>query len=198
MYRRLPAGWRTTPEGIPTDLYMWQQFLAQPGCRAVSGTRPTVLGFPDLRRGGWSRKERVKELEYWARRLADPEWRERFVPQVVDHLVRHRAQQEDKLQADIKIYIAEIDRLRRTEDKTEEYLAEINQLKGALSRMGNRAEEYASEISQLKGMLSGIENVLRGVTGTVTWKLRDRLVRVPWVRGLLRSVARVLAGPRDR
>ena len=175
MYRRLPAGWRTTPEGIHTDLYMWQQFLAQPGCRAVSGTRPTVLHFPSPWRRGWSRNERVEELDHWARRLADPEWRERFIPKVVDHLVRHRAQQEDKLQA------------------------EINQLKGTLS---STETIYIAEINQLKGALSSMEDVLRSVTGTVTWKLRDRLVRMPWVsgllRGLLRSVARVLAGPRDR
>src|SRR5215210_672377 len=41
MYRRLPHGWRTTPAGIPTDLYMWQQFLSNPRCRATGGTRPT-------------------------------------------------------------------------------------------------------------------------------------------------------------
>ncbi len=26
-YRRLPHGWRTTPDNVPTDLYMFQQFL---------------------------------------------------------------------------------------------------------------------------------------------------------------------------
>ena len=40
LYRRLPAGWRTTPENTFTDLYMWQQILAVRGCRAVSGTMP--------------------------------------------------------------------------------------------------------------------------------------------------------------
>ena len=37
LYRRLPAGWRTTPDGIFTDLYMWQQILSVPGCRATGG-----------------------------------------------------------------------------------------------------------------------------------------------------------------
>ncbi len=36
-YRRLPHGWRTTPPELATDLYMWQQFLEQPWCRARSG-----------------------------------------------------------------------------------------------------------------------------------------------------------------
>ncbi len=33
----------TTPAGTPTDLYMWQQILSVPDCRAVSGSHPTVL-----------------------------------------------------------------------------------------------------------------------------------------------------------
>ena len=35
-----------------TDLYMWQQILAVPGSRAVSGTAPTVLHFPSSRTQG--------------------------------------------------------------------------------------------------------------------------------------------------
>ena len=37
-YRTLPYGWRTTPEGIATDRYMWQQFLRDPAHRV--GGRP--------------------------------------------------------------------------------------------------------------------------------------------------------------
>src|SRR5678810_459841 len=33
MYRKLPYGWRTTPENIFTDIYMWEQFLAHTECR---------------------------------------------------------------------------------------------------------------------------------------------------------------------
>ncbi len=33
-YRRLPHGWRTTPEGMPTDHWMWLQFLELPGSAA--------------------------------------------------------------------------------------------------------------------------------------------------------------------
>jgi hypothetical protein len=71
LYRRC-EGWRTTPSGIPTDLYMWQQLLAAPGCRGVSGVRPTALHFPSLLRGGWSSERRLAELDHWAERAADP------------------------------------------------------------------------------------------------------------------------------
>ncbi len=69
-YRRLPHGWRTTPAGLPTDLYMFQQFLAQPWCRAASGHLPTVLTFPSPLRPDWTPAQRVAELERWSRRLA--------------------------------------------------------------------------------------------------------------------------------
>src|SRR5439155_5500428 len=45
-YRRLPHGWRETPDGIPTDQYMFRQCLSVPDCKAVSGFKPTVLRFP--------------------------------------------------------------------------------------------------------------------------------------------------------
>jgi hypothetical protein len=71
MYRRLPFGWRTTPAGVWTDLYMWQQFLAQPGCRSVSAARPTALTFPSPPRRGWTVEWRLAELEHWSGRIGD-------------------------------------------------------------------------------------------------------------------------------
>jgi glycosyltransferase involved in cell wall biosynthesis len=68
-YRRLPHGWRTTPAAIHTDTYMWQQFLAQPWCRAQSAARPTVLRFAAQ---FWdnleTRDRRLEILEMWLRR----------------------------------------------------------------------------------------------------------------------------------
>ena len=70
MYRRLPYGWRTTPPGLWTDQYMWEQFLHEPGCRAVSGRVPTALTFPSPPRLEWSVEQRVDELKQWQLRLA--------------------------------------------------------------------------------------------------------------------------------
>ncbi|MGH2661288.1 MAG: glycosyltransferase family 2 protein [Actinomycetota bacterium] len=91
MYRRLPYGWRTTPPGIPTDLYMWQQFLAEPSCRVVSGGRPTVLNFPQSVRGEMTHQERLAELQRWAERTATEEGRQEYVSAVLDNLLRDRA-----------------------------------------------------------------------------------------------------------
>ena len=70
IYRSLPHGWRTTPAGTPTDLYMWQQLLAEPGCRAKSSVRPTVLCFPAPPRHDMSAAERAEELAEWSGRIA--------------------------------------------------------------------------------------------------------------------------------
>lgn len=76
-YRALPFGWRTTPRPIWTDLYMWQQFLAQPGLRFASGSRPGVFNFPSPARRAWTPAERLGELERWYAFLSSSAWRER-------------------------------------------------------------------------------------------------------------------------
>jgi hypothetical protein len=72
-YRRLPGGWRTTPAGVPTDLYMWQQFLDQDWCRPFSLLRPTGIHFPSYMRRGWSLEQRTAELDRWLPRLVQPD-----------------------------------------------------------------------------------------------------------------------------
>lgn len=67
-YRRLPFGWRTTPEGIHTDHYMWRQWLDLPGFRAALGTRLTHLWFPD---------QLWRKLPVAAREAALADWLER-------------------------------------------------------------------------------------------------------------------------
>jgi hypothetical protein len=64
-YQKLPFGWRTTPVGIPTDLYMWQQFLNQDSCRPITGLRPSVIGLAQALRNESSFEERLDELIRW-------------------------------------------------------------------------------------------------------------------------------------
>jgi len=90
LYRQLPHGWRETPPGLYTDIYMWEQILAEPSCRAVSDYRPTVLYFPSYLRRGWTVKRRKQELEGWTARMADDAWIEHFLLDVIDALGRDR------------------------------------------------------------------------------------------------------------
>jgi GalNAc5-diNAcBac-PP-undecaprenol beta-1,3-glucosyltransferase len=61
-YRRLPHGWRTSPQGTPTDLHMWQQWLREPWVRCASSPIPTALHFPSVDRRGATAEERLEEL----------------------------------------------------------------------------------------------------------------------------------------
>jgi glycosyltransferase involved in cell wall biosynthesis len=70
-YRRLPAGWRTTPAGIKTDQYMWMQLLSDRACTVRSLDVPTVLYFRRGDHPGMPTPERHAELEAWSRKLPD-------------------------------------------------------------------------------------------------------------------------------
>lgn len=97
LYRRLPEGWRTTPQGLPTDLYMWQQILAMPGVRVASGTRPTVVHLPTSCRGERDMAARLEEIQTWWARVQDPTWRGQLAAEVLTSVVRDRARQEARL-----------------------------------------------------------------------------------------------------
>ena len=98
-YRALPHGWRTTPEPMPTDLYMWQQFLNQAGLRLASGSRPTVLNFPAPARQEWTLTEREAELERWAAFLAGELWRGRVEPMLCERCAEAVARLRTRLRA---------------------------------------------------------------------------------------------------
>jgi GalNAc5-diNAcBac-PP-undecaprenol beta-1,3-glucosyltransferase len=65
LYKALPYGWQTAPNGVPTDLYMWQQFLRHEQCIASSIFEITVVNFPSPWRLNWSADQREEELKYW-------------------------------------------------------------------------------------------------------------------------------------
>lgn len=90
-YERLPHGWRTTPDGIPTDGYMWRQLLADPACRARSGFLPTVIHLPSPQRRDMTPEQRLDELRRYEELIADPAWRRRFVEQTLDGALRECA-----------------------------------------------------------------------------------------------------------
>lgn len=64
-YRRLPFGWRSTPPGIKTDHYMWQQYFTLSGLRAATGDRATVVKLDSAMRKHATTAERVAEISRW-------------------------------------------------------------------------------------------------------------------------------------
>lgn len=73
-YRRLPHGWRVTPDDVNTDTYMYMQFVAA-GATTTSVLVPTVLHLGTGPRRDMSLAEREAELERYAEAMADPAWR---------------------------------------------------------------------------------------------------------------------------
>jgi GalNAc5-diNAcBac-PP-undecaprenol beta-1,3-glucosyltransferase len=78
-YRRLPHGWLPAPNTMPTDLHMYQQFLANEWCRARSGFTFTVLNFPSTERRDWDAQRRIDELDHWLPILTDANRRDDLV-----------------------------------------------------------------------------------------------------------------------
>ena len=87
-YRRLPHGWRTTPEGEPTDRHMWLQWLEQPWFRGVGSGRLTHLQFPDPRWRAMTEEERASVLAHWLARSRSPGFREEIDRMLADAVVR--------------------------------------------------------------------------------------------------------------
>jgi len=89
-YQRLPAGWDSTPPGVPTDWHMFRKFLSRPDCRCASGTLPTAITFPSPPRKDWSLQQRQDELQAWQARIADPAQRHGLVLGLLQLAVRAR------------------------------------------------------------------------------------------------------------
>lgn len=83
-YRRLPHGWRSTPPGIATDHYMWQQFFELPGLRAVTGKRATTVKLASHKRQGVAAAARLEETQRWWAQMADPGFQSRWDASVTD------------------------------------------------------------------------------------------------------------------
>ena len=101
-YRRLPEGWRTTPAGIATDVYMWLQFLEQSWCRYASHPWPTVVHFISPLRRDMSLAERRAEIAAWAPRFADAKARAKLIQTALQPVLaawQRRAARVDVLSA---------------------------------------------------------------------------------------------------
>lgn len=184
MYRKLPHGWRTTPPGTHTDLYMWQQFLAHPECRAISGTRPTVLHFPSTWRDGWTVEQRLAELGQWSGKLGEPGWRERLLDTLLEGVARERAL-TDTYAASLNEHIRGLEVVAEERDRLLEELAKTVGERDAVRR----------ELSTATGERDRLNADLQSIQRSRWWRLRGRLLRLPLAARLVRWVGRVRAEP---
>jgi hypothetical protein len=175
MYRRLPHGWRTTPTGVPTDLYMWQQFLSEPGCRATGGTRPTVLNLPRSLRQDQLPEHRLTELEKWSRNLQDPAWRDAFTVEVLDRAVRTRADESMRLHEEIEAH-TQARALLRTSIQTR--LQRIRKLEASLHAREQQIGELKADLADERRRVQHLEHKVEAIQNSRSWKLLTGLGRM--------------------
>jgi GalNAc5-diNAcBac-PP-undecaprenol beta-1,3-glucosyltransferase len=174
LYRRLPHGWRTSPPGVHTDLYMWQQILSVSGCRAVSGDAPTAVHFPSPWRAGWPVDERARELDDWTARLAGPAGRGRYLRELLMASVRERVARD----IDLKWSAARVVEL-------EEEGARLHRDHRELGRRLGQAEQ---EQGALRIDRQAARDELDAIKGSRTWRLRGAIESLPGARTVARRL----------
>lgn len=87
-YRRLPHGWRTAPDGVPTDRYMWLQWYEQPWFRGSSSRSLTHLKFPDPVWRSIPEDARAAMTADWYSRSRGPGFREEIAELVAEAIFR--------------------------------------------------------------------------------------------------------------
>jgi hypothetical protein len=166
-YRKLPFGWRTTPEGIHTDVYMWSQILGQPDCLARSGTRPTVLHFPSIWRTDMTPDQRLEELAGWKKRIADPAFEIEFAAAVTDQIARDREETEETLRQ-TKERAAWADRgLKSTQDLLLTHQVELAEARQQMAQTERRVASLVSRLEDQEAKLA--------VAATRIRELQERL-----------------------
>lgn len=98
LYRRVPGGLTTTPDGISTDVYFWSRCLSVDGVRIGVGRTPTVLLLESTQRREMSLEARDAELTELVPRLADPAWRADFDREMAALAMSRMCVQDEQLQ----------------------------------------------------------------------------------------------------
>lgn len=188
MYRRLPHGWRTTPPGKPTDLHMWQQFLADPGCRAVSSIRPTVLFFPSPMRRDWPDEDRLAEIRRWKSEITDAGRRDRLISDLASVLARDYVADLSRLRKQSEMRRDQVEGLKTALEKKDWRASElrtalerkdrqVSELMAALEVENRRTNELKTALGDKSRLVEELEASLRGVRASKTWRLLNGLDR---------------------
>jgi hypothetical protein len=199
-YRRLPFGWRTTPDGITTDVYMWSQILSEPGCVTQSGGMPTVLHFPSSWRPEMTPEHRLDELARWHARILDGAFGARFASTVLEETNRERAVAHEKAQALGPRVTSLQEQLKAVQAQLQDRRAELataqsrlGDLEGQLVKAGARIRAQEARLGEINERLEASQERLQRskqqierMSSSLTWRTRDFLLRVPGVAQVTR------------
>ena len=188
LYHRLPHGWRTTPAGTHTDLYMWQQILSVQGVRLASGHKATVLHFPSSLRPDVTTEERFDELARWSVASRDPGFASE-----IDRRV-HQQLAIDWARTDVhsRNLTAQLDRTRGRltdiETELDKLDVERDALLGDLELADGRRRRAEDDIAALDQQLGELRYRLGWMTTSRTWRLRQAMLRIPGMTWLVRRI----------
>lgn len=101
LYRRLPYGWRTTPQSHATDHYMWQQVLSESDVKSTNTFRPTSIHFPSPLRKEWSKEKRLAEISSWREKILRPSFAADFEKEVFTGLAKTAASDYARLYLEV-------------------------------------------------------------------------------------------------
>jgi GalNAc5-diNAcBac-PP-undecaprenol beta-1,3-glucosyltransferase len=148
-YRSLPFGWRTTPPKAGVDEYIWQQFVADPDCRATASDRLTVISLPSAQRGDMTPAERLDELSRWWERVRDPEGRANLHSALLARVLDELAKSKHKRAALRNKQVKQVSLAQRFEEK-ERRAAESRARKLAerAARLEAKAEAAAAKAAR--------------------------------------------------
>lgn len=100
-YLTLEKGWQdTAPEGIPTDLYMWQKFVRMYGDQCRSVPRLTALQFSAKRRAALSVQDRYDELRTVFEQMQKPG----FAEEIEDEFYAILSNMQNNLDFTLRMY----------------------------------------------------------------------------------------------
>lgn len=197
LYRHLPHGWRTTPEGIPTDLYMWQQILDVEGVRSASGREATVLHFPSARRDDMTIEQRRDELARWSDATAAPGFDDDLHRRVRDALTLQLARNAPELRRRRRELDLAAGRISTLEAKLtaagagrDALAADLARAKSELGGLRDRSASQRAQIDRLEASVERLEGQLGWITRSRTWRIRGAVLSIPGVGRLVRRAGR--------
>lgn len=193
LYRRLPSGWQTTPHDVATDVYMWSQILSQPGCRARSGSRPTVMHFPSTWRSEMTPAQRLGELAKWHHHASEPAFETRFTLTVLEAMSRERTGAVEKFRV-LEKQIAALEgqlqgverRLQAAQERTQDQEVQLAALRAGLDEQLALLAESKERLGIYRERLDASKHQIERMSGSLTWRTRDLLLRVPGVSRVTR------------
>ena len=201
-YRRLPHGWRAAPPGHATDHYMWLQYFALEGLRAVTGERATTIKLDTASRQGFDPVARGVEISDWWDRMHVPgfaEWWDETVAEAVrrsavdavvgaGHLQDALAGMTSqwglaRYERDVAGQERDVARHERDVARNESgaLLAEVARLQDSereLERLRAEHERLRDELERLRDELERARSDVDTLTGSASWRLTAPLRRI--------------------